>query len=125
MNVIQFVSSGQDSRCHVCWFELVYHGKSFEIRLHVDDVPEEVCQDVCCVIIATFQMTFEEHRKLYGLMKFDFGFVCQGSAGVQHYLPDFTSCASCASNAHFNQWTNAMEQVCCIKSILSFILFLS
>ena len=121
MNVIQFVvlSSGQDSRRHVCWFELVYHGNSFEIRLHVDDVPEEVCQDVCHAIVATFQTTFEEHRKLYGLMKFDFGFICQGSAGVRHYLPGFTSCTSCAPNPHLNQWTNAKEQVChiIIKSI--------
>ena len=116
MNVIQFVvSSVQDSRCYKCCFEVVYHGSSFEIRLHVDDMPEEVCQDVCCAIVATFQTTFEEHRKLFGLMKFDFGFVCQGSAGVRHYLPDFTSCASCTPNPHLNQWTNAIEQVCCIN----------
>ena len=116
MNIIQFdVSTRLDSRRHKCWFELVYHGNSFEIRLHVDDVPEEVCQDVCCAIVATFQMTFEEHRKLYGLMKFDFGFVCQGSAGVRHYLPVSTSCTSCAPNPHLNQWTNAIEQVCCMN----------
>ena len=112
MNVIQFVvSSGQDSRRHMCWFELVYHGNSFEIRLHVDDVPEEVCQVVCCAILATFQMTFEEQRKQYGLIKFDFGFVCC-SAGVRHYLPGFTSCTSCTPNPHLKQWTNAIEQVC-------------
>ena len=123
MNIIQFVvSSGQDSRCHMCCFELVYHGNSFEIRLHVDDVPEEVCQDVCRAIVATFQTTFEEHKKLYGLIKFDFGFVCQGSAGVRHYLPDFTSCTNCTQNPHLKQWTNAIEQVCymIIKSILRF-----
>ena len=116
MNVIQFVASTRlDSRSHVCCFELVYHGNSFEIRLHVDDEPEIFCQDVCHAIIATFQMTFEEHRKLYGLMKFDFGFVCQGSAGVRHYLPGFTNCTSCTPNPHLNQWTNAIEQVCCIN----------
>ena len=115
MNVIQFVSSVQDSRCYKCCFEVVYHGSSFEIRLHVDDVPEEVCQVVCCAIVATFQTTFEEHKKLYGLMKFDFGFVCQGSAGVQHYLPVSKSCTSCTPNPHLNQWTNAIERVCCIK----------
>ena len=123
VNVIQFaVSSGQDSRCHMCCFELVYHGNSFEIRLHVDDVPEEVCQVVRHAIVATFQTTFEEHKKLYGLMKFDFGFVCQGSAGVRHYLPDFTSCTNCTQNPHLKQWTNAIEQVCymIIKSILRF-----
>ena len=116
MNVIQFVASTRlDSRRHMCWFELVYHGNSFEIRLHVDDEPEIFCQDVCHAIVATFQMTFEEHRKLYGLMKFDFGFVCQGSAGVRHYLPGFTNCTSCTPNPHLNQWTNAIERVCCIK----------
>ena len=117
MNVIQFVASTRlDSRSHVCYFELVYHGNSFEIRLHVvDDVPEEVCQKVCRAIVATFRMTFEEQRKLYGLMKFDFGFMCQGLAGVRHYFPVSTSCTSCAPNPHLNQWTNAMKQVCCMN----------
>ena len=116
MNVIQFVvSSVQDSRCYKCCFEVVYHGNSFEVRLHVDDVPEEVCQVVCRAIIATFQMTFDKHRKLYGLMKFDFGFVCQGLAEVRHYLPEFTSCTSCTPNPHLNQWTNAIKQVCCMN----------
>ena len=116
MNVIQFVASTRlDSRSHVCCFELVYHGNSFEIRLHVDDEPEIFCQDVCHAIVATFQMTFEEHRKLYGLTKFDFGFVCQGSAGVRHYLPGFTNCTSYTPNPHLNQWIKAIEQVCCIN----------